>query len=184
MHRLRGELAAAEQAYRDASRHGREPQPGLALMRLAQGNGEAATAAIRRALDEAGERPQRARLLPAYVEIMLAVGDAEAARGPCAELERIAEGQEDGMLGAMAAHARGALDLATGDARAALVALRRAARAGSSSRRPTRPRGRGRSSPWPAARWGTTTRPRSSSRRPAASSPGSERRPIWRASRR
>jgi DNA-binding CsgD family transcriptional regulator len=127
VHRLRGDLAAAEQAYRDASRYGREPQPGLALLRLAQGNGDAAAAAIRRALDEAGERPQRARLLPAYVEITLAVGDTATARGACAQLERIADGQEDGMLGAMAAHARGAVDLATGDARAALVGLRRAA---------------------------------------------------------
>jgi DNA-binding CsgD family transcriptional regulator len=127
VHRLRGDLAAAEQAYRDASRYGREPQPGLALLRLAQENGDAAAAAIRRALDEAGERPQRARLLPAYVEITLAVGDTATARGACAQLERIADGQEDGMLGAMAAHARGAVDLATGDARAALVGLRRAA---------------------------------------------------------
>jgi DNA-binding CsgD family transcriptional regulator len=128
VHRLRGELVAAEQAYRDASRCGREPQPGLALLRLVEGHGDVATAAIRRALDEASERPQRTRLLPAYVEIMLAVGDAEAARGACVELEQIADGQEAGMLGAMAAHALGAVDLATGDARAALVALRRAAR--------------------------------------------------------
>jgi DNA-binding CsgD family transcriptional regulator len=128
VHRLRGDFVAAEQAYREASRCGREPQPGLALVRLAQGHGDAATAAIRRALDEASERPRRARLLPAYVEIMLALGDTEAARGACAELKRIADGQEGGVLGAMAAHARGAVDLATGDARAALGALRHAAR--------------------------------------------------------
>ena len=129
VHRLRGAFAAAEEAYRDASRRGREPQPGLALLRLAQGSGEIAAATIRRALAEAGERPRRARLLPAHVEIMLAVGDGEAACAASGELERIADGQESVMLAAMAAHARGAVDLAGGDARAALIALRRAARA-------------------------------------------------------
>jgi DNA-binding NarL/FixJ family response regulator len=127
VHRLRGELSAAEQAYREASRGGREPQPGLALLRLAQGGDDAAATAIRRALGEASERPQRARLLPAYVEIMLAVAAAEEASDGCAELERIADGQESGMLGAMAAYARGAVALASGDARAAVILLRRAA---------------------------------------------------------
>jgi DNA-binding CsgD family transcriptional regulator len=128
VHRLRGEVAAAERSYRDASECGREPQPGLALLRLAQGNRGAAAAAIRRAVGEAREQPQRARLLPAFVEIMLAVDETEEARGACAELEQIANGQESGMLGAMAGHARGAVDLAAGDAGAAAVALRRAAR--------------------------------------------------------
>jgi DNA-binding CsgD family transcriptional regulator len=128
VHRLRGDLAAAELAYREASRCGREPQPGLALLRLAEGDGDAAAVAIRRALAEAGGQPQRARLLPACVEIMLATGDAATARGACADLEQIADGQEGGILEAMAAHARGAVDLAAGDARGALLALRRAAR--------------------------------------------------------
>ena len=57
---------------------------------------------------------------------MLAVGDVEEARSACRELEEIASGYESGMLGAMVAHARGAVDLADGDARAALVALRHA----------------------------------------------------------
>ena len=125
IHRLRGDLAAAEAAYREASRCGREPQPGLALLRLAQGNEDAAAAAIRRALAEAGERPQRARLLPACVEILLAAGDAEAARVACDELSELAEGD---MLDAMAAFAQGSVELAAGDAGAAAVALRRAAR--------------------------------------------------------
>ena len=129
VYRLRGELTAAEEAYREASRCGREPQPGLALLRLAQNNRGVAAAAIRRALDEAGERSQRARLLPAYVEIMLAVGETEAARSGCGELEEIAGDLESSMLGAMAAHARGAVDLASGDVRTAQIALRAAARA-------------------------------------------------------
>jgi DNA-binding CsgD family transcriptional regulator len=126
--RLRGEAEAAETAYRDASRCGREPQPGLALLRLSQGSDDVAAAAIRRALDEAGAPPHRARLLPAFVEIMLAAGDTRAAREGCDELERVAAAQESGMLNAMAAQARGAFDLDSGEVRAALFALRHAAR--------------------------------------------------------
>ncbi|MGH8735464.1 MAG: hypothetical protein ACREVB_17395, partial [Burkholderiales bacterium] len=76
LHRLQGDFAAAESAYRDANGCGREPQPGLALLRLAQGDGEAAGAAIRRAMGETVEPLQRAVLLPAYAEIMLAVADS------------------------------------------------------------------------------------------------------------
>jgi DNA-binding CsgD family transcriptional regulator len=126
--RLRGALAAAEEAYKTASQCGWEPQPGLALLRLGQGDTEAAAAAIRRALGETAEPPLRARLLPACVEIMLAAGEVEEAGAACAELERIAAGNEDGMLGAMAAHARGAVELARGEHGTGLVALRRAAR--------------------------------------------------------
>jgi DNA-binding CsgD family transcriptional regulator/tetratricopeptide (TPR) repeat protein len=126
VHRLQGRFSAAEEAYRDASRCGWEPQPGLALLRLAQGNGDAAAATIRRAVGEITEPLKRARLLPAYVEIMLAVGDAQEARGACRELEEISARYESGMLGAMVAHAEGAVDLAEGDARSALLALRRA----------------------------------------------------------
>ena len=124
LHRLQGELAAAEKAYREASRWGFEPQPGLALLRLAQGNGDAAAAAIRRVVGETPERLERAGLLRACVEIMLAVGDAAEARRACRELEEISEGQGSEVLRAMSAHARGAVALSEGDARAALPALR------------------------------------------------------------
>ena len=67
--RLLGKLDAAEDAYREASRSGREPMPGLALLRLATGSRDAAAAAIRRALDETNLPLRRAALLPAYVEI-------------------------------------------------------------------------------------------------------------------
>jgi DNA-binding CsgD family transcriptional regulator len=126
LHRLRGDFGAAEEAYREASRAGWEPQPGLAQLRLAQGKQDAAAAAIRRVAGETTEPLQRAGLLAAYVEIMLAVGDAEEARSACRELGEIAEGYESGMLAAMAEHARGAVDLAEGDAGSALVSLRRA----------------------------------------------------------
>ncbi len=126
VHRLQGKFAAAEEAYRDASRCGREPQPGLALLRLAQGNGDAAAAAIRRVVSESTEPLKRARLLPAYVEIMLALGDVEEARRACCELKEISASYRSDLLGAMAAQAWGAVDLAQGDAQAALVALRHA----------------------------------------------------------
>lgn len=126
VHRLRGEFAAAEEAYRSASQWGWDPQPGLALLRVAQGRIGAGAAAIRRAASANTDRLQRTRLLPAYVEIMLAVGDIPEARGACRELEEIAQSFDTGVLGAMAAHARGAVELAEGDARTALGSLRRA----------------------------------------------------------
>jgi DNA-binding CsgD family transcriptional regulator len=126
--RLRGDFGAAERAYREASGHGREPQPGLALMRLAQGKADAAAAAIRRISEETSEADQRAGMLPAYVEIVLAVDDLEGARRACDELDRLAEGRHGGALEAMAARTRGALELAAGDAHAALPPLRRASR--------------------------------------------------------
>jgi DNA-binding CsgD family transcriptional regulator/tetratricopeptide (TPR) repeat protein len=126
LHRLQGRFDEAEAAYRDARRGGYEPQPGLALLRLAQGNGAAAAAAIRRLVAETAAPAKRAALLPAHVEIALAVGDVEAARAAGRELEAIAARHVSGMMGAIVAYARGAVDLAGGDARAALVALRQA----------------------------------------------------------
>src|SRR5204862_3845505 len=70
LHRLRGEFIKAEEAYRRASQLGREPQPGLAQLRLAQGQVDAAAAAIRRVMDEAQDRVARSKLLAAYVEII------------------------------------------------------------------------------------------------------------------
>jgi DNA-binding CsgD family transcriptional regulator len=125
IHRLRGELAAAEGAYRGARRHGHEPQPGLALLRLTQGNGQAAASAIRRAMAESVDPLKRTELLPVYVEIALAGGDLDAARAACRELERISEQRGSEMLAGVAAQARGALALAEGDAMRALIALRR-----------------------------------------------------------
>jgi DNA-binding CsgD family transcriptional regulator/tetratricopeptide (TPR) repeat protein len=126
LHRLRGDFANAEEAYRAAMRQGAEPQPGLALLRLAEGNVEAALAAIRRAIGEISVPLKRAALLPAYVEIALAaaeVEEAERARDDLAELARV-HGSD--ALGAMSARAAGAVALARGDAAAALTALRRA----------------------------------------------------------
>ncbi|HXE92412.1 MAG TPA: LuxR C-terminal-related transcriptional regulator [Gaiellaceae bacterium] len=129
VHRLRGEFAEAEESYREASQLGLEPQPGWALLRLAQGNADAAAAAIRRAIGETTDRLKRAGLLPAYAEILIAVGDLDDARLACAELGEIAAECESAMLEAIHGHARGAVELAAGDASNALVSLRRAAQA-------------------------------------------------------
>jgi DNA-binding CsgD family transcriptional regulator len=124
LHRLRGHVAKAEEAYRHASRWGREPQPGLALLRLAQGQVDAAAAASRRVVEEARDHLARCRVLPAHVEIMLAAADVQAARGAADELSRIAAEVGEPLLGAVAAHANGAVLLAEGDVRAALAVLR------------------------------------------------------------
>ena len=70
------------------------------------------------------DRLQRTKLLPACVEIALSVGDVQGARTACRELEEMAASFDTGVLGAMAAHARGAIELAEGDAHAALGSLR------------------------------------------------------------
>ena len=124
--RLQGDFPGAESAYREASGFGWEPQPGLAQLRLAQGRTDAAVSAIARAEAAAARPLDRARLLPAFVEIMLAAGDLESARRACNELEAIAAGFESAMLGAVVAHARGSVHLAAGEPREALVPLRTA----------------------------------------------------------
>ena len=126
LHRLRGEFAEADEAYRQASRYGRKPQPGLALLRVAQGQTESAATAIRLAIDDAHGTEARARLLPAYVEVMLAAGDIQAARCAADELATLAGDLDAPMLTAVAAQARGAVQLAEGDGRAALSLLRQA----------------------------------------------------------
>lgn len=126
IHRLRGEPALAEQAYRQAGQYGCEPQPGLALLRLAQGRPDLAASGIRRALGEAADRLARAQLLPAYVEIVLAAGELDAAREGTAELAGIAQDYDRPALHAHTGYARAATHLAEGDAAEALTAARRA----------------------------------------------------------
>ncbi len=126
VHRLRGEFKAADEGYRNASQRGCDPQPGLALLRLAQGRTNVAAAAIRRVESSTTDQLQRTRMLPAYIEIMLAASDIENARSACRELVDIAEIVDTSVLTAMAAHAQGAVELAEGDAQAALGSLRRA----------------------------------------------------------
>jgi DNA-binding NarL/FixJ family response regulator len=126
LYRLRGEFVKAEDAYRRASQVGREPQPGLAQLWLAEGRVDAAAAAIRRGVDEASDRVARSKLLAAYVEILLAAGDVRAARAGADELAQLTDDLAAPLLAAMAAHAQGAVLLGEGDTRAALQALRHA----------------------------------------------------------
>lgn len=126
LQRLRGETAKAEDLYRQAHAAGREPQPGLALLRLAEGRTKAAAAAIETALDGAGDDLSRVQLLPAYSQIMLAAGRTDDARAAADELEDLAASGGATMLGAVANQTRGALLLAGGEPRAALGVLRAA----------------------------------------------------------
>jgi DNA-binding CsgD family transcriptional regulator len=129
LNRLRGEFAKAEEEYRQASQWGREPQPGLALLRLAQGQIEAARVAICRAMDEATEQRMRFRLLGASVEILLAAGDVLGARAAADELAQIAAHMDAPFLRALSAQTTGAILLDEGQPRTALTMLRRAASA-------------------------------------------------------
>jgi len=126
IHRLRGECAQAEDAYRAASELGFEPQPGLALLRLAQGRTDAACAAIRRLTSTTRDRIRRAGILPAYVEIMLHSGDLDEVRCARDELRELANAFDTDVLHAVVAQADGAIALSEGHAHAALEPLRRA----------------------------------------------------------
>jgi DNA-binding NarL/FixJ family response regulator len=124
LHRLRGEFRDAEQAYRAAGEHGRDPAPGFALLRLAEGNVTAAAAAIARMLEESeGSRGYKATLAAA-VDVFLAAGDVPRARAAADAL--VASAGDPPLLDAIAAYANGRVRLAEGDAAAALSDLRRA----------------------------------------------------------
>jgi class 3 adenylate cyclase len=131
--RLRmGELEAAEQAFAQARDLAKEPEPGLSLLRLAQGKVDAAAHSIKRALeDESLARLDRARLLPAQIEIALAGNDVRSARAAAEELEKITEDytistERTPALEASAQSAWGAVRLAESDPDAAVTCFRRA----------------------------------------------------------
>lgn len=129
LRRLRGDLDGAAHAYGRARELGRDPQPGLALLWLAQGRAGAAEAAIRAAVRAAAtDRIARARLCTVQIEIALAVDDLEAAQRAIAELEDSAAAYGTSGLEAAALHWRGAVALADGHPEEALPALRAACR--------------------------------------------------------
>ena len=116
----RGDLVEARDAFRQAHELGREPNPGLALLRLAEGDVPAAAAAIKRGLASAGQPLPRSRLLPAQVTIALAAGDRATSAAAAAELESIASTFGTAALKARALSARAAVTLAEGDAESAV----------------------------------------------------------------
>ncbi|MDQ2942791.1 MAG: adenylate/guanylate cyclase domain-containing protein [Candidatus Dormibacteraeota bacterium] len=128
--RLRlGDYPVAEEAFLQAHRFGRQPVPGLALLRLAEGRPEAADSLLLEALEDPATTPlMRARLLPAGVEVALAVRDLPRAERAATEMEQIAEAFGTDALRAMAALARGLVALRGGTAEAAIEVLRRSAR--------------------------------------------------------
>jgi DNA-binding CsgD family transcriptional regulator len=126
LYRLRGQFDLAERSYAAAASCGREVQPGLAHLRLAQGNPAAGLAGLDRALAESRNPARRSLLLAAKVEIALAADTIDAARTALAELEETAEVIQTPYMAALVAHASGQVRLAEDDPQAALPLLRRA----------------------------------------------------------
>jgi DNA-binding CsgD family transcriptional regulator len=123
---LRGELDLADDAFRRAAALGRDPQPGLALLLLARGRVAAASAAISRTVADPGHPADRASVLAAAVEILVAAGDVEAARRASDELAVVALARATPWLDGLSADATGAVLLAQGEAERALPVVRRA----------------------------------------------------------
>jgi DNA-binding NarL/FixJ family response regulator len=125
-YRVRGDHERAAESYRAASRHGCSPEPGMALLRLAQGRLTVAETAIRRVLDQPQSRQARAAALSASVEIMIAVHDLATARASAEALAAMAEARDATYLRALSRQAIGEVMLAEGDARGSLAMLREA----------------------------------------------------------
>jgi len=129
LHRLRGEFTEAEAMYREAGRNGCDPQPGLSMLRLAEGNAEAAAGAIRSAIESTGRSQglrvgsAHPRLLAASVDILLVSGEVEAARATAAQLTEVAAKVGAPVLRALSAQAAGAVSYVDGKTRAALARL-------------------------------------------------------------
>src|SRR5262245_37488021 len=126
LHRVRGEFAEAKAAYRSANECGRQPYPGLPQLWFAEGSVADAAAAMQRLLRERQGTRTRVPVLEAAVEIMIAVGDVEVARAASNELSDVASAVNAPYISAAAAHARGAVSLASDDAHSALDDLRMA----------------------------------------------------------
>jgi DNA-binding CsgD family transcriptional regulator len=124
--RIRGDLAEAQAAYDRSVTFGHDPQPGLTLLWLAQGRIEAAVAAIRRQLSEAGDPVHRSQLLPAAVDVLLAADQRDEAASLAAEMQTIASSFGCPSVQARADHAGAMVALESGDPAAALPLLRRA----------------------------------------------------------
>ena len=124
--RLRGDLTAADEAYRLAADHGFDPQPGLALLWLHRGDVPPALAAAQRVLAESPTDVARSRVLPGAIEVLVAAGENASARAAADDLERIAASFGTEQLLAVAATCAGVVQCAGGDPAGALPYLRKA----------------------------------------------------------
>jgi DNA-binding CsgD family transcriptional regulator len=124
-----GEYDAAEGCYEEASSHGYEPQPGLALLWLTRGRTRAALAAIRRLLAEREDPVNRSQLLPAAIEVLVEAGDHDQAATLTGELDQVTAVFGCAALRARAAYAAGHVQFATGDPGGALPYLRKSVHA-------------------------------------------------------
>lgn len=124
--RLRGQRDEAAEAYRTTADLGADPQPGTALLWLAEGRTDAAVAAVRRCLAQVSLPALRIGLLPGAVEVLLAVGEVEEAAGLADQLDVLATLTACSSVSAAAAHAHAGVDLARGDPAGALPYARRA----------------------------------------------------------
>jgi class 3 adenylate cyclase len=124
-----GDLSGAEEAFARAHEFGYNPEPGLSLLRQAQGRLQTAAGGIRQALnDTRGNLCLQMRLLAAQVEVSLAAGELATAVSAADELESIVREYDSTALQALAACARGAVELAQGKPEVAQPVLRRAQR--------------------------------------------------------
>ena len=124
--RVRGDWTGAKAAYERAIGYGYEPQPGMALLWLADGRVDAAVTAVRRLLGEAGDQVRRAQLLPAAVEVLAAANHHDEAAALAAELQSIAASFGCPSVHARADYAAALVALESADASAAMSAVRRA----------------------------------------------------------
>lgn len=123
--RLKGDFQEAEMLYLEANKWGRKPQPGLALLRLAQNEKDLAVKSIQNALDEAKTPLKRVKILPGYIEIMLASDKLSEAHAAVDELNTVAERYGTVFLQAITAYCQGALCLKEeNDPATAIKALR------------------------------------------------------------
>jgi len=126
LHRLQGDFEEAEDCFHEAAKRGRKPQPGLALLRLAQGQRDSAETSIKNTLQETIDKNSRAELLPAVVSIMIAVKQTGEASGATKELSAIANEFDASYLYAMSSYCQGTVFLAEGNIQVALEHLQKA----------------------------------------------------------
>lgn len=128
LHRLLGDFEEAEDCYREAAKWGRKPQPGLALLRLAQGQDDVAETSIRNTLQETKGTKRRAELLPAVVSIMIAVKQTEEGLEATKELCSIANEFDAPYLYAISSYCQGAVFFAEGNVQLSLEHLQKASK--------------------------------------------------------